>query len=64
MGFTPDHNPIIGPSARLGGFVFACGFNGVGNAYSAGTGRVVAELLLGRPPSVCLDGAAPGRFAL
>ena len=64
MGFTPDHNPIIGKSTKLDGFVFACGFNGVGNAYSAGTGRVVTELILGKTPSVCLDGAAPGRFAL
>lgn len=64
MGFTPDHNPLIGESATLAGFIYACGFTGVGNAYGAGTGQVVTELIYRQPPSVPLDGAAPSRFAL
>ncbi|CAA9540983.1 MAG: hypothetical protein AVDCRST_MAG49-811 [uncultured Thermomicrobiales bacterium] len=64
MGFTPDHRPLIGESAAVAGFVYACGYTGVGNAYAAGTGLVVSELMRGQTPSVCLDGASPARFAL
>jgi sarcosine oxidase subunit beta len=43
---TPDHHPIIGPAAGLGGFFLVNGFSGHGVMHSPAAGRMIAETLL------------------
>jgi len=43
---TPDHHPILGPSADVPGFFFANGFSGHGVMHAPATGKVLADLVL------------------
>jgi len=61
MGFRPsmpDSLPVIGPSRRTRDVVYAFGHGHVGIAAAARTGRLVADLISGRPPHI---DAAPFR---
>jgi glycine/D-amino acid oxidase-like deaminating enzyme len=46
--YAPDHLPVIGPDPRLPGLWHATGHEGAGIGLAAATGRLLADLLLGR----------------
>lgn len=56
---TPDAVPVISPIDAMPGLVVATGFSGHGFGIGPGAGRLVAELVEGRTPSV---DPAPFRF--
>jgi glycine/D-amino acid oxidase-like deaminating enzyme len=58
---TPDRRPLIGETDHPGLFVCA-GFNGGGVARAPFAGRLVADLVLGRPPRFDPGPFAPDRF--
>jgi D-hydroxyproline dehydrogenase subunit beta len=60
---TPDKLPIIGPSALSDTIWLATGHEGLGITTSLGTGRLLADLLLGRPTAIPAAPFAPARFA-
>ncbi|UFN47127.1 FAD-dependent oxidoreductase [Roseomonas sp. OT10] len=65
MGFRPslpDSLPVIGPSRATPRVVYAFGHGHLGLTQSAGTGRLVAELIGGAPPSLPLEPFRPDRF--
>jgi sarcosine oxidase subunit beta len=47
---TPDHNPIIGPSADVEGFYTIAGFSGHGFQHAPAAGRILADLIVGNDP--------------
>lgn len=59
---TPDGPPIIGRGPRENLFLNT-GHGTFGWTLSAGSADVVAQLIDGEEPSVCLDAFRPGRFA-
>jgi sarcosine oxidase subunit beta len=61
-GYTPDGNPLLGPTDALHGFVLACGFSGHGVMHSPATGRIVADQILGRDVGYDLSPFDPDRF--
>jgi len=61
--FTPDGRFIIGPSARVPGFVMAGGCNAHGVSGSAGIGRHVVESMFDDAPSDYVRSLSPDRFA-
>ncbi len=60
---TPDHNPILGAVPGVPGLYVAAGFSGHGFMHGPIAGRLVAELILGRTPSIDISPFAPDRFA-
>jgi sarcosine oxidase subunit beta len=60
---TPDHNPIIGPSADVSGFYTIAGFSGHGFQHAPAAGRILADLITGRDPQFDLTPFAADRFA-
>jgi len=65
MGFRPslpDSLPAIGYSRRSRHIVYAFGHGHLGLTQSAGTGKLVAELLAGASPSIDLTPFSPQRF--
>lgn len=65
MGFRPslpDSLPAIGFSRPSRNIVYAFGHGHLGLTQSAGTGRLVAELLTGATPSLDLTPFSPQRF--
>ncbi len=65
MGFRPslpDSLPAIGYSRRSRHIVYAFGHGHLGLTQSAGTGKLVAELLAGASPSLDLTPFSPQRF--
>lgn len=65
MGFRPslpDSLPVIGPSRASERIVYAFGHGHLGLTQSAGTGRLVADLLAGRPPAIPLAPFSAERF--
>jgi glycine/D-amino acid oxidase-like deaminating enzyme len=60
---TPDKLPLIGPSAGSDRVWLATGHEGLGITTSLGTGRLLADLLLGREPAIPAAPYAPRRFA-
>ena len=64
MGFRPslpDTLPVIGASKVSSRILYAFGHGHVRPDQSAATGRIVADLLAGRPAEISLD-PRPGRF--
>jgi D-amino-acid dehydrogenase len=59
---TPDGRPVIGPSPALANVMIAAGHNMLGLSMAPATGKLVAELLDGRPPHIDPRLYAPGRF--
>jgi D-amino-acid dehydrogenase len=59
---TPDSLPVIGPSARFPNVHYAFGHGHLGLTGSATTGRLVADLALGREPNVDLGPFRITRF--
>ncbi|MBB3770533.1 D-amino-acid dehydrogenase [Angulomicrobium tetraedrale] len=65
MGFRPsmpDSLPVIGPSTADPRVFYAFGHGHLGLTQSAATGRLIAELAGGRPPSIPIDSFRPDRF--
>ncbi|BAQ48469.1 MULTISPECIES: NAD(P)/FAD-dependent oxidoreductase [Methylobacterium] len=65
MGFRPslpDSLPVIGPSRASPRVIYAFGHGHLGLTQSAGTGRIVADLLAGRRPGVDVAALRAGRF--
>ncbi|MCC8235052.1 NAD(P)/FAD-dependent oxidoreductase [Pinisolibacter aquiterrae] len=58
---TPDGRPVIGRSPHPDVLV-AYGHGHIGLASAPRTGRIVADLLVGRAPEIALDGFSPARF--
>jgi sarcosine oxidase subunit beta len=61
---SPDHDAILGPIPGLDGAYLAAGFSGHGFQHSPIVGRVLAELITGRPPTVDIAELSLDRFAL
>ncbi|KQM80465.1 FAD-binding oxidoreductase [Xylophilus sp. Leaf220] len=61
-GYTPDWQPVMGPSARVPGLHYAFGFNGEGFAISPGVGETMAELIATGSTAIPLAPYAIGRF--
>jgi D-hydroxyproline dehydrogenase subunit beta len=60
--YCPDHLPAIGPDARVPGLYHACGHEGAGIGLSLGTGRLIAQTLIGTTPDIDLHPFRPDRF--
>lgn len=60
---TPDKLPIIGRSVVSDKIWLATGHEGLGITTSLGTGRLLADLLLGRQSAIPTAPFAPARFA-
>jgi D-hydroxyproline dehydrogenase subunit beta len=60
---TPDDRPILGPAPGVQGLVLAVGLGRRGICYAGGAGRLVAELVLGKPPFLPADSLGLQRFA-
>jgi D-amino-acid dehydrogenase len=66
MGFRPsmpDSLPVIGRSKVSARIAYAFGHGHLGLTQSAGTGRLVADLLERRMPAIPLEPFRPGRFS-
>jgi glycine/D-amino acid oxidase-like deaminating enzyme len=59
---TPDKLPLIGPSVTSNRIWLATGHEGLGITTSLGTGRLLADLLLGRPTEIPAAPYSPKRF--
>ena len=65
MGSRPamvDSRPVIGRSPRHANVLFAFGHDQIGIALGGITGKLIAELATGQPPSVDLTPYRPDRF--
>ena len=58
---TPDKLPLIGPWPALAGCWIAAGHEGLGITTSVGTGRLIADLVVGRTPPIDAVPFAPAR---
>ncbi|MFG3712498.1 NAD(P)/FAD-dependent oxidoreductase [Micromonospora sp. NPDC047730] len=61
--YCPDHLPVIGPDTRAPGLWHACGHEGAGIGLSVGTGKLIAQALVGERTDLSLTPFAPDRFA-
>jgi D-amino-acid dehydrogenase len=61
---TPDGLPCIGPARATPDIVHAFGHGHVGLVAGPRTGRLVAQIVGGRPPEIPVAPFAPGRFRL
>ena len=59
---TPDGTPVVG-GTRLKNLFLATGHGTLGWTMAAGTGRVMADLISGRPPDIDLSGLTVDRYA-
>ena len=60
---SPDHDAILGPVVGLDGLLLAAGFSGHGFQHAPIVGRVLAELVIGAPPTVDVRPLRLERFA-
>lgn len=60
---TPDHNPIIGPSADVDGFYTIAGFSGHGFQHAPAAGRILTDVMVGRDPKFDLTPFELERFS-
>jgi D-amino-acid dehydrogenase len=58
---TPDGTPIIGPT-RYDNLLLATGHGTLGWTMAAGTGRVIADMVSGRPPEIDVAGLSMARY--
>lgn len=61
-GYTSDGSALLGPTEQLEGFFLACGFSGHGVMHSPASGRIVADLILGRDVGYDVSDLHPDRF--
>lgn len=60
---SPDHLPLIGSVPAVPGFFLATGHEGAGICQAPATGRLIADLVTGRPPAIPVAPYRPARFA-
>lgn len=60
---TPDKLPLIGPSVESDRVWLATGHEGLGITTSLATGRLLADLVLKRPPAIPAEPYLPSRVA-
>lgn len=60
--YCPDHLPVIGPDPRAPGLWHAGGHEGAGIGLSVGTGKLLAQALVGQPTDLDLRPFRPERF--
>src|SRR5215211_4154382 len=60
---SPDHNAIVGELADPGRFLYATGFSGHGFQQAPAVGEHLAELVVGREPTLDLSPFSLERFA-
>ncbi len=60
--YCPDHLPVIGPDPRVPGLWHAAGHEGAGIGLSAGTGKLIAQSIIGISTDLPLGSFAPERF--
>ena len=60
--YCPDHLPVIGEDRRAPGLWHASGHEGAGIGLSVGTGKLIAQALVGQPTDLDLAPFAPARF--
>jgi glycine/D-amino acid oxidase-like deaminating enzyme len=58
---TPDHRPFIGAWPATPGLWIAAGHEGLGITMALGTGRLLTDLVLGRPPAIDPAPYSPSR---
>jgi D-amino-acid dehydrogenase len=58
----PDSLPVIGPSRATPHVIYAFGHGHVGMTAAPMTGKLVADLVAGRPPAINITPFAPARF--
>ena len=61
-GYTPDDQPVLGPSAKVNGLYYAFGFSGSGFQLGPGVGDTMAELIDAGATATPLDGYRIDRF--
>lgn len=59
---TPDHLAIIGWEPEVKGMFHCCGFSGHGVMHSPAAGKITAEFLSGKEPSIDVSSLSPQRF--
>ena len=59
----PDSLPVLGPAGATPDVIYAFGHGHVGMTSAPMTGKVVADLVAGRPPSIDIVPFSAGRFA-
>jgi sarcosine oxidase subunit beta len=60
---SPDHNAIVGEAAEPSRFLYATGFSGHGFQQAPAVGEHIAELVVGREPTLDLSPFSLDRFA-
>jgi sarcosine oxidase subunit beta len=60
---SPDHNAIVGETAEPSRFLYATGFSGHGFQQAPAVGEHLAELVVGREPTLDLSAFSLDRFA-
>ncbi|HXR02897.1 MAG TPA: FAD-binding oxidoreductase, partial [Pseudomonas sp.] len=60
--FTADDLPVIGASRKASNLSYSFGFCGSGFQMGPGTGRRLAQQILGEPSDISLDAFAVDRF--
>ena len=58
----PDSRPVIGPAVTAPNVLYAFGHGHTGLTQAPGTARLVADMLLGRQPSIDTEPFSPARF--
>ena len=58
----PDSLPVLGPSRATPDVIYAFGHGHVGMTSAPMTGKIVADLVAGRPPSIDIRPFSAGRF--
>ncbi len=58
----PDSLPVLGPSSATPDVIYAFGHGHVGMTAAPMTGRLVADLVTGRPPAIDITPFSPARF--
>ena len=59
----PDSTPVIGRATRFANVHYAFGHGHVGLVGAAPTGRLIADMIAGRPPRIDLQPYRPQRFS-
>jgi len=60
---SPDHNAMVGESTLVSRFLYATGFSGHGFQQSPAVGEYLAELIVGKTPTLDLSAFAVDRFS-
>jgi D-amino-acid dehydrogenase len=58
----PDSLPVLGPSAASPDVIYAFGHGHVGMTAAPMSGKIVADLVTGRPPAIDIASFTPCRF--